>query len=827
MESEPLYADVAVFAALPNPLTYRIPEAMMESARRGQRVLVPLGKRTVRGLLLAIGVPPPEGVRTRRILQRLDEEAVLSDDLLDFGKWIAGYYFAAPGGVFQAMLPLQAETRERRTFRITPKGRERLKILRSRLLSHQAGELEGETLQAMDEAEAGSLEADKLRRKIPRLTLPFLMKWVRQGMLSIERESVWRGKREKSWIRPEGEDTPLPSHLSPAEKRILETLRANSQAGSEAMPQANLLKQARARTTHLRRLEQRGFLSVSTKGPSPETSLNKVERPYLPIEQLTSAQEKALAGIRARLEEDRFQVMLLHGVTGSGKTEVYLRAVAEVLKRGRGALMLVPEIALTPELQRLLTARFSGKVAILHSALRARERAAEWWRVRRGEARLVVGTRSAVMAPIPDADLGLVVVDEEHDAGYKQQEEPRYHGRDLAIVRAQRAGVVALLGSATPSLESYWNAQQGRYQLLELDERVQGRPLAEVEILDMREQFRKTHSAEPVSKPLREELCAQLESNAQVMILINRRGYSWFVMCRSCGRSEQCENCSVALTYHRRDRRLVCHYCGFRSPLLKLCRSCGSEYLQYVGTGTEKLTDLLAVMFPAARIGRLDRDVAHRAGEYRRVLDRFRRGELNLLVGTQMIAKGHDFPGVTLVGVIASDAALALPDFRAAERIFQLLTQSAGRAGRGSEPGRVLIQTSYPEHYAIRAAARQDYRAFYEKEIHFRRMMHYPPLTALANLVVRHESREKAAALAKKLGRFLEPLCRSPAGLKLLGPGPAPLERLHRYYRWHLILKARSRPLLNGVLTKLQEFLSLERIPRSSVVVDVDPVNLM
>ncbi len=817
MASKPSFVDVAVFAALPALLTYRIPEQLEEMARSGRRVLVPLASRRTHGIIVRRGGPPPAGVKAREILQVVDTRAVLPEDLLELGHWISHYYFAPPGEVFQAMLPLRAQTRQRQLLYLTRKGRERWGELRSRLLRDAEEMLEGETLEAL--AGAPGMEAGRLRRRL-NLRAPLLARWIEKGLLEVRREEVARQKREPALVRLLDPDITPTRRLSPVARRILDLLRQRQ----APIARADLLKAARAKTTHLKQMELEGLLSIL---PEPLADVRADERPeiYSSIERLTPAQEDILGKIQVRLAENQFRVLLLHGVTGSGKTEVYLRSIGSVLEKGRGALVLVPEIALTPSLEHLFAARFPGKVALLHSGLGDRERQEQWWRVRRGEARLVLGTRSAVLAPV--VDLGLVVVDEEHDPSYKQQETPRYHGRDVAIVRAQRAGTVVLLGSATPALESYWNARRGKYELLELKERIEGRPLAKVEILDMRKQFKVTHKSTPVSETLREELRVQLQRGAQAMILVNRRGYSWFLLCRKCGQSESCQNCSVTLTYHRRERCLKCHYCGYTRAVPDLCGACGSEYLTFVGAGTEKVVELLRSMLPAARIGRLDRDVAHRAGEFRRVLGQFREGELNLLVGTQMIAKGHDFPGVTLVGVIASDAGLALPDFRAGERVFQLLTQSAGRAGRGTEPGKVLIQTFYPDHYAIQTAARQDYAAFYEKEIRFRRMMHYPPLTALANILVRHKNLGKASALASKLGEFLERICRGNAGLRILGPGPAPLARLQSQFRIHFLIKAKNRQVLNQVLVQIQPFCLSERISADSLIIDVDPVSLM
>jgi len=540
---------------------------------------------------------------------------------------------------------------------------------------------------------------------------------------------------------------------------------------------------------------------------------------------LAPAQDGVLAALSQALDAARFETVLLHGVTGSGKTEVYLRLISRCLAAGRTALMLVPEIALTPAAEAQFLSRFGARVALLHSGLTPKARDEAWWRIRRGEAEAVLGTRSAVFAPL--ARLGLVIVDEEHDSSYKQGETPRYHGRDVAVMRARLAGALALLGSATPSLESYWNAEQGKYRLATLPERVGGRALATVEIIDMREEFRQTAGQAPVSRRLHQAIRAQLAARQQTMLLLNRRGYSWFLLCRSCGQTLRCVNCSISLTYHRHENQLICHYCGYHIPPPPRCPNCQSQYLYYVGEGTEKLEKNLEELFPGARIARLDRDVARRQGEFQHLLQDFREEKIDLLAGTQLIAKGHHFPGVTLVGVVSADAGLAMPDFRAAERTFQLLAQAAGRAGRGSAPGRVLVQTFYPEHYAILMAAEQNYEVFFHKEMRFRRMMHYPPVTALANVIAQGRTLERAAAAARQVGSFLVPLESPTAGIKILGPSSAPLAKVQGWYRIQFLVKSNSRARLNAILRLLADNCEKQRLPRRAVVIDVDPLSVM
>jgi primosomal protein N' (replication factor Y) len=565
-----------------------------------------------------------------------------------------------------------------------------------------------------------------------------------------------------------------------------------------------------------RSLARRSLVRLQTKALRPSMRFSG------PAPVLNSFQEAAFEEIRKALETGVFKPFLLQGVTGSGKTEVYLRSIEAVLALGRNALLLVPEIALTPAVAGQFFHRFGDQVAILHSAFGDSERADQWRRVRNGQARVVVGTRSGVFAPVQD--LGLVIVDEEHDGSYKQGETPRYNGRDVALVRAKEANAVAVLGSATPSIETRWNADHGKYELLRLPERIAQRPMPEVEIVDMRAEFLETKKQSTFSRKLLEEMEHRLKDGEQTMLLMNRRGFSSFMVCRECGERLHCNNCSVTLTHHRRDRRMLCHYCGYAEKVPEACPQCGSDYIQFLGTGAERVEDELHKHLPTARIARLDRDTASGKGAFEHILQNFREHHIDVLVGTQMIAKGHDIPNVTLVGVVLADIGLSMPDFRSAERSFQLLTQAAGRAGRGTIPGRVVVQTLNPDHYAIRFAAAQDYEAFYKKEIEFRKWLRYPPFAAFANLIVRDQKQETALRMATELGYLLNP---QPEGVRVMGPAEAPVPRLQEEYRYQILLKAAKRSILRDVVNKLRAFAETERWRSTALVVDVDPISLM
>jgi primosomal protein N' (replication factor Y) len=547
---------------------------------------------------------------------------------------------------------------------------------------------------------------------------------------------------------------------------------------------------------------------------------------------LNAAQIDALATLTSAL--GAFHPFLLHGITGSGKTAVYLAAMQKALDRGLSSILLVPEIGLTPQTAGLLDAAFGQKVALLHSALTPEERSEQWRRIRRGEAPIVVGTRSAIFAPAPS--LGLILVDEEHDQSYKQEETPRYNARDVAVMRAKLAGATVVMGSATPSLESWHNAERGKYTRIELRDRVMNRPLPEVELIDMRREFQQTGRDQLFSRSLIEQTKAALERGEQALILLNRRGYSFAVMCRACGEKLDCQNCAIALTHHkaasenleevRAGQRLECHYCGYRRTVPARCPKCDSEHLFYLGAGSQQGEERLQEIFPGARIGRMDRDTVRGRSDLERLLARLHSGEINLLVGTQMIAKGHDIHSVTLVGVVGCDHTLSLPDFRAAERVFQLMTQVSGRAGRGDLPGRVVVQTYYPDHYAILAATAHDYKAFAERELKYRRWMHYPPFGVLANVLVQSQKMEEAAGWAALLGKYLVQN-QNPGGVRVLGPCTAPIARIKKVYRFHMILKSASRKALNVALRGMIAHSDKAGIPRRNLVVDVDALRLM
>ena len=811
------FCNVALPVPLRTTFTYAVPESLREIVQLGARVLVPFRKKVMVGVVVELTDRAPEDTKIREITKALDRVPALTPKLIELGHWIANYYLAPVGEVFRAMLPPVIEMRTQRLIVLTEAGRAAVASLSGGELTHGLHRNEVEFLAKLaakteplpfSSAAKLGVDADALDRLR------------RHGLIEIRETMLGRRAKTQRVIAATSGAQIAAGDLDEKSLRLRSIL-----AERGPLPMSLLLKLSGVSRSLVERMLRDGLLE------SWEERVDPAEDPFdvgyeAPAHELNAEQESAFGAIRARFELGEFGVLLLHGVTGSGKTEVYMRSVQETLARGKTAIVLVPEIALTlwvgRQCRAWFGARFEG-VAVLHSALSDVERAREWWRVRHGEARVVVGTRSAVFAPLDN--LGLIIVDEEQESSFKQEETPRYHARDVAIVRAKMENAVALLGSATPSLETYHHARNGKYELLTLASRVANRSMASVEIVDLREDFQRTHQTSPISAALNAGIQECLTLGTQALVLINRRGYSWSVLCRSCGASVQCVNCSISMTYHKHRNRLECHYCGSIQAVPKQCPKCQSKYVYFFGEGSEHLEERLRKEFPGARIARLDRDTARTKQQYQETLGAFAGGALDILVGTQMLAKGHDFQRVTLVGVISADSSLHLPDFRAAERTFQLLTQVAGRAGRGELPGRVLIQTYYPEHYAIQDAVRQDYSAFFEREMHFRRMMQYPPFTSLANVIVRDTNLEKAIAWSRQLSEYFAP--HDGKGARILGPATAPLARLKKEHRFQFLLKSPKRSLLTRILSGAIAYCDASSIPQTAVLVDMDPLSLL
>jgi primosomal protein N' (replication factor Y) len=663
----------------------------------------------------------------------------------------------------------------------------------------------------VDALRAGPLRVSTLSRRIGGDPASRLARLRRAGVVAVEQDLAARGFRHVQVAVLSGSDfTPR----GKAQTEVLERLRA---AGGRAQV-AELVRDRPSLRGAVDRLDELGVLRIEEERDERAPGVMAGGAPGRP--EPTADQMECLRALDEAVGSGGYAPFVLHGVTGSGKTEVYFRAAEAAVAAGRGVILLLPEIALTPLLVRAASARFGPTVAVLHSELSAGERHDQWWRIREGESRVVVGARSAVFAPVPD--LGLVVVDEEHEAAYKQEESPRYHARDVAVMRAKLEATPVVLGSATPSLESHANAIKGKYRRLELPARIGPRGLPRVEVVDRREVMKA--GGDPILTPLlREALAERLARKEQSLLLLNRRGYATSLLCRECGQQASCPNCSVFLTLHRGGRQAMCHYCGYQVPAPVACAFCKGEYLRLTGYGTEKVVEAVQSALPTARVSRLDRDLASRRGAVEKVLAAFETGEIDVLVGTQMIAKSHDFPRVTLVGVVDADVGLGLPDFRAAERTFQLLTQVAGRAGRADLAGEVILQSHWPDHYALRLACAQDYGAFFEREMEFRRTMGYPPSTALVNLILRSRDAASAATDADGIARRLREA--ASGRYRVLGPARAPLARLKQEHRFQILLKGDRASMREAVRRALVERYGETRWP--GVAVDVDPVSVM
>ena len=758
-----------LLVAVPVPsldlLTYSVPHDVAVPPV-GARVVVPLGTRVVTGIVID-HVDPRTEPRAERpaaikpVREVLDAGAFVPPEVVALARWTAEYYAAGIGDTIPALLPPMARG--------------------GRADAHK-------TVRVAAITAAGIEALDAARRS--------------DGAQGVQPSVKQHEALELLAAAPAGISTP--------------DLAARGVAADA-----------------ISRLVKRGYVSVRNdrvdRNPWEAAATQQGRRSDGPVmdpdqRQLTLEQAAALDRLRAIVGTGQFRAALLHGVTGSGKTEIYLRLAASVRDSGRRVLVLVPEIALTPAVAALFRDAFGDRVAIQHSGLSDGERHDQWQRIRRGEIDVVVGTRSAVFAPLER--VGLIIVDEEHDASYKQEESPRYNGRDVAIVRAQRANALVVLGSATPSMETYHNAISGKYERVVLERRVLDRPLAAVTVVDMREEYAADGPDVILSRALRAGIQERIDRREQSLVLLNRRGFATAVFCRQCAGTLDCPNCSVSLVIHGEGaaRRARCHYCNYTARVPSACPRCGGAYLEQQGFGTERVEAEVKAACPAARVARLDRDAIRRKGALTMLLSRFQSGEIDVLVGTQMIAKGHDFPRVTLVGVVSADVGLGIADFRASERTFQLLTQVAGRAGRGEQPGEAIIQTLYPEHYSIRLACRQDFPAFYERELRFRKAMRYPPLVSLVNTVVRARTFTAAMDDAADVVEKVRSGTGDRGDVRVLGPAPAPLGRLRGEYRAQLLVKGTNRKRIRDALrAAIRSRPELQR----RVIVDIDPLSVL
>ncbi len=806
-----MIARVTLELALRKEFDYLVPPELAGQVEVGSRVQVPFGARKVMGCVTALA-EESDRTRLKPILKVIGAQTLVTTKVLKLARWIGEYYCCPPETALKSVLPEavrreQAGWRERLYVRVAPSAGEFPKLpKRQREVWNIIEERREMPLRELIEtAETTAATVRHLEDK---------------GLVAISAEISERDPYAHEDILPT-RPLVLNAQQASALGRIKEAM---GQAGASGVVDANGPIQASGRRKE--KLGTQWNASLPGDGEKEGSDLSLFSKSAQSSSAVSTDDETQVS---KSVRENLSRVFLLHGVTGSGKTEVYLQAIAHALEQGRGAIVLVPEISLTPQTVERFKARFSSGplqtlVAVLHSHLSAGERHDEWHKIRQGRARIVIGARSAIFAPVEP--LGLIIVDEEHEHTYKQEEAPRYHARDVAIMRGRMEGAPVVLGSATPSLESFYNCHRGKYTLLELRDRVDDQKMPVVRVVDMRQSMRRGKGIPIFSPQLKEAIQQRLERKEQTILFLNRRGYSTSLQCPLCGYVAGCPNCSVSLTFHRREQKLACHICGHAESVPAVCpnTSCRNPQIRYAGLGTERVEDTLTKLFPEARVKRMDSDTLRRKEDYRRVLGDFRTGKIDILVGTQMIAKGLHFPNVTLVGIVYADLALHMADFRASERTFQLLTQVAGRAGRGDIEGEVFVQAFTPFHPAIQYARRHDFAGFYEQEIEFRQQLNYPPVSRVALLTLKGRNEDKVRLSSEHLRRELEKALAAMRELIIAGPAPAPLARAESQYRYQIMLRTRQMTAVSKALAGLLEAVSLPE--DVMLTVDIDPVDL-
>lgn len=821
------YANIVFPIPVDMVYTYLVPKEFGDKVQVGMRILAPFGKndKETEGVVVDLSSEEPGVEGIKEILDVIDDEPFYSKDMLSLTKWISEYYLSSWGEALKCATPAGISTISKRfvSAKELP-DRDKLLMELTKTAPRQA-----QVLTAL--IWEGRMTIQKLKTMVDTKGIySVLASLASKGFINISTEI------SAPMVKPK---TARTVHLAKSVddmKEIIESLKRSAPKQAEILEilmsekepilLSRLTKLVGTNLATIKALEKKGLVTTEEieifrdplEGEIFDTSKNL---------KLNPDQENALSEISRAIDKEKSEVFLIFGVTASGKTEVYMQAIGKVLEKGKGAIMLVPEISLTPQTVFRFVSRFGNRVTVLHSKMSEGERYDQWRRIKAGQSDIVVGARSAIFAPMPN--LGLIVVDEEHETSYKQDDSPRYHARDVAIKRAELTNSIVILGSATPSLESFYLASKKKYNLISLPIRVDNVKLPPVEIVDMRAELTQKRNRSIFSISLQEAIEDRLARDEQTILFLNRRGFSTFILCRECGYVAKCRNCDIPLTYHSREDILVCHHCNFRQPPPGVCPICKGNYIRHFGTGTQKVEEEARKVFPDASIERMDVDSTARKGAYKRILDAFKDREIDILIGTQMIAKGLDFPNVTLVGVISADTAINLPDFRAAERTFSLLTQVAGRAGRGEAGGEVIIQTYNPEHYSILAAKDHDYRSFYRQEIANRELLSYPPFTHFAIILLRGKSETQTINTAETLESIMRSLQEANyPDLEILGPAPAPLAKIKQYYRWQIILKSAETQNIKGLIEQTKKKLPTA-IVRGDVIIsiDMDPLTLL
>lgn len=804
---------VAVALPVHDTYTYSVPAPLIPNAQIGKRVIVPFGNRRITGYTIGPDESPARD-KVKSILDVIDPEPLFPQSMLPFFDWIADYYLYPIGEVIRTALPGGINPMGISVYTATEGG---LSAREKEILTP----MEQRILETVARKSTTHRQlAASLGKDLPHATLEAMVK---QGW--IERENRFQpGRTREKTVRFAAlqPDHPTPDHLTPAGKKILDLLGNRME-----MTYTELRRQVPSTSRLAKSLIEAGFLALYDKAVYRDP-FGDVITPDTPLA-LTPEQQAAYDALEENADSD-FKVHLLAGVTGSGKTEVYLQAAANVLQRSKKVLILVPEIVLISQTERRFRARFGDRVAVLHSGLSAGERYDQWLRICRGERPIVVGARSAVFAPL--TDVGLVVVDEEHDSSYKQEGGLHYHGRDLAVMRAKLEGAAALLGSATPSVESQFNVAGGKYTGLRLKQRVHRQPMPRIQVVDLRKYGRHQGSRNFITPPLQAAIKDTLQQKKQVLLFLNRRGYANYPVCSACGVAVRCRFCDITLTFHQHRNTFQCHYCGFTRRAQVRCTSCGAMGIKLLGLGTEKVETTIRGLFPSAVVARMDRDTTRRRGDLLKMLKGLRKGDIDILVGTQMVAKGHDFPSITLVGIICADLSLNFPDFRSGERTFQLLAQVSGRAGRGKTPGRVVLQTYNPQHLSINAAKTQDPEALYRQEIALREALMYPPFSRMVQLKVRGKDKDKTRQLAEQLKSACSKVHAAEdafgRSIRIMGPIEAPLARIANHHRWQMLLKGANANVTKRFMKRLMsEHREVFNQRYATITVDVDPVFLL
>ena len=813
METVVKYIEVAIALPVFQTFTYSVPESFIDFMATGKRVLVPFGQRRVTGYVF--GQSQGSNIKEiKSILDILDDVPLFPSSMVPFFKWISDYYKYPVGQVVKNALPGGLNIRDYASVAITEKGRYVLAHDRLATIARDVlGQLRSESVLVKDLNK-------KIKRDIPGT---LLYSFERCGWITKE----WKLTGQKTKARLERfvrlADATLPQDpLSKTRTKIIEVLHIEGEISlkklKETVPTAAAL---------IKSLEKEGYVATNYKRVYRDPFGESIEPDRAHI--LNQEQLKAVSQSSKYLTKG-YKTFLLRGVTGSGKTEVYMQVAAEALKNKLAVLVLVPEIALITQMERCFRARFGECVAVLHSALSAGERYDQWSRIIQGQATIAIGARSAIFAPF--RNIGVIIVDEEHDASYKQEGSLRYNARDLAAVRAKQCECVALLGSATPSLQSYYNTAIKKFTELTLEKRVEQRPLPDIRIVDLRQSRDMRGIRRFITPELQQAMKASLERGEQILLFLNRRGYASFPVCGACGQPMRCKHCDISLTLHQQANAYRCHYCGFSRAATSKCEYCGSDKIRHLGLGTEKLEAMVASIFPKARIARMDRDTTQRKGSILKLLKGLKDKTTDILVGTQMVAKGHDFPNITLVGIICADLSLSFPDFRACERTFQLLAQVAGRAGRGDKRGSVILQTYNPDHFSIAAARQQDFIAFYRQEINFRKALNYPPYSRMVQLKISGKDSQETENHARLLGDLCRGLKTHPSDdyhhVEIMGPIEASLTRVAGRYRWQVLLKGLTATALHQFINQLmsENPKVFARHP-VQVTIDVDPYFMM